>query len=72
MLYIPIIFMSVATLTSLVLTFKNNLVAILGGGLDGTAIFTDVLQDIIIIPVVILAIILIIDGGKVLWGKETA
>jgi carbon starvation protein len=72
MLYIPIIFMSLATLTSLVLTFKNNLLAILGGGLDGTAIFTDVLQDIIIIPVVILAIILIIDGGKVLWGKETA
>jgi carbon starvation protein len=72
MLYIPIIFMSLATLTSLVLTFKNNLLAVLGGGLDGTAIFTDVLQDIIIIPVVVLAIILIIDGGKVLWGKENA
>jgi carbon starvation protein len=72
MLYIPIIFMSLATLTSLVLTFKNNLLAVLGGGLDGTAIFTDVLQDIIIIPVVVLAIILIIDGGKVLWGKEKA
>jgi hypothetical protein len=48
------------------------LLAVLGGGLDGTAIFTDVLQDIIIIPVVVLAIILIIDGGKVLWGKENA
>jgi carbon starvation protein len=72
MLYIPIIFMSIATLTSLFLTFKNNLVAIIGGGLDGTTLFTDVLQDIIIIPVVILALMLIYDGGKVLWGKETA
>ena len=69
MLYIPIIFMSCATIVSLILSFKNNLVALIGGGLDGTAIFTDVLQDIIIVPIVILAVILIIDGGKVLWGK---
>ncbi|MCD7725945.1 MAG: carbon starvation protein A [Clostridiales bacterium] len=70
MLYIPIVFMSVATLVSLFLTFKNNLMAIIGGGLDGTTMFTDVLQDVIIVPIVILAVILIIDGGKVLWGKE--
>ncbi|MBO5472920.1 MAG: carbon starvation protein A [Lachnospiraceae bacterium] len=70
MLYIPIVFMSVATLVSLFLTFKNNLVAIIGGGLDGTAMFTNVLQDVIIVPIVVLAVILIIDGGKVLWGKE--
>lgn len=70
MLYIPIVFMSVATLVSLFLTFKNNLVAIIGGGLDGTTMFTNILQDVIIIPIVVLAVILIIDGGKVLWGKE--
>ena len=70
MLYIPIVFMSIATLTSLVISFKNNMVAILGGGLEGTVMFTNVLQNIIIVPLVILAIILIHDGGKVLLGKE--
>lgn len=72
MLYIPIVFMSIATLTSLVLTFKKNLTGILGGELDGTAMFTNVLQDIIIIPIVILAVILIVEGSKVLWGKKEA
>lgn len=69
MLYFPIIFMSCATLVSLFFSFKNNLLALIGGGLDGTAVFTNVLQDVIIVPIVILAIILLIDGGKVLWGK---
>ena len=72
MLYFPIVFMSCATIVSLVLSFKNNLVALMGGGLDGTATFTNVLQDIIIVPIVILAVILIIDGGKVLWGNSNA
>ena len=70
MLYIPIVFMSCATLVSLFFSFKNNLVALLGGGLEGTAIFTNILQNVIIVPIVILAIIIIIDGGKVIWGKE--
>ena len=70
MLYIPIVFMSCATLVSLFFSFKINLVALLGGGLEGTAIFTNILQNVIIVPIVILAIIIIIDGGKVLWGKE--
>ena len=69
MLYIPIVFMSIATLTSLFFTFKNNLTAIIGGGLEATVLFTDVLQCVIIVPIVILAVILIIDGSKVLWGK---
>lgn len=72
MLHIPIIFMSCATIVSLIFSFKNNLVALIGGGLDGTAVFTNVLQDVIIVPIVILAIILIVDGGKVLWGKATS
>ena len=70
MLYFPIVFMSCATIVSLVLSFKNNLTALIGGGLDGTAVFTNVLQDVIIVPIVILAVILIIDGGKVLWGSS--
>ena len=60
--------MSIATITSLVISFKNNILAIMGG-LEGTALFTSVLQSVIIVPLVILPIILIIDGGKVLLGK---
>lgn len=71
-LYFPIIFMSIATLTSLVMTFKKNLDGILGGGLDGTALFTNILQDVIIVPIVILAVILIVDGFKVLFAKKEA
>lgn len=70
MLYFPIIFMSLATLTSMFFTFKSNLMSIINQTVEGTALFTCVLQDIIIIPLVILAVILIIDGGKVLLGKK--
>ena len=70
MLYIPIIFMATATLVSLFFSFKNNMMALLGGGLDGTAVFTNVLQNVIIVPIVILAVILLFDGGKVLWGRD--
>lgn len=70
MLHIPIIFMSCATIVSLIFSFKNNMMALLGGVLDGAATFTNILQDVIIIPIVILAVILLIDGGKVLWGNE--
>lgn len=73
MLYFPIIFMSIATLTSMFFTFKGNLMNIIHKTVEGTALFTCVLQDIIIVPLVILAVILIIDGAKVLLGKkETA
>ena len=70
MLHIPIIFMSCATIVSLIFSFKNNLVALINGGLDGAATFTNILQDVIIVPIIILAVILLIDGGKVLWGKK--
>ncbi len=70
MLYIPIVFMSIATITSLIISLKNNIVSIMGG-LEGTAMFTAVLQSVIIVPLVVLAVILIYDGGKVLLGKES-
>ena len=70
MLYIPIVFMSIATLTSLVLTFKNNIVGLMGGELVGSAVFTNVLQCVIIVPIVILAVILIVDGCRVLLRKK--
>ena len=71
MLYIPIVFMACATICSLILTFKKNIGEIVAGA-TGTALFTDVLQSIIIVPLVILAVILIYDGGKVLFGKKAA
>ena len=71
MLYIPIVFMSIATLTSLVMSFKNNLMSILGGA-TGATLFTNILQDVIIVPIFILAIILLIEGTKVLLNKKEA
>ena len=54
------------------MTFKKNLAGILGGGLDGAAMFTNILQNVIIVPIVILAVILIVDGFKVLFVKKQA
>lgn len=71
MLYIPIVFMACATISSLILTFKKNFEAIFAGA-EGTAMFTNILQNVIIVPLVVLAIILIIDGSKVLFGKKNA
>ena len=71
MLYIPIVFMSIATLTSLVMSFINNTKSIMGGA-TGATLFTNILQDVIIVPIFVLAIILIVEGGKVLLGKKEA
>lgn len=67
MLYFPMVFMLCATISSLVLTFKNNLTKLIGG--NGTVI-KEGLQCIIIVPVVVLAIILVIEGCKVLIQVE--
>ena len=71
MLYIPIVFMSIATLTSLVMSFINNAKSIMGGA-TGATLFTNILQDVIIVPIFILAIILLIEGTKVLMNKKEA
>lgn len=65
MLIPPMIFMLCATLSSLVLSFKSNMVAIMSA--EGS-IFTPVLQNVIIVPVVVLAVIMVIDGSKVLMS----
>lgn len=67
MLYIPIVFMLAATMTSLVQTFKNNVVKLMAG--EGQ-VFVEGLQCAIIIPIAVLAIILVIEGGKVLIQVE--
>lgn len=67
MLYIPMAFMLCATLSSLALSFKNNVLKLM----DGTgAIYKEGLQCVIIVPIVVLAIILVIEGGKVLIQVE--
>ena len=71
MLYFPIAFMSVATIVSMAFTFKNNIMAIVNGA-TGADLFTCILQDCIIIPLVVLAVILLVDGVKVLTGKKEA
>lgn len=67
MLYLPMIFMLVACLSSLVLSFKTNLMKFQAG----TAVFIkEGLQCIIIVPIFVLAVILVIEGGKVLLAAE--
>ncbi len=69
MLYFPMIFMLAATLTSLVLSFKKNITGLMAG----TASFAvEGLQCIIIVPIFILAVILVVEGGKVLIEAEKA
>lgn len=67
MLYFPMIFMLCATLSSLALSLKGNITKLIGG--DGT-IIKEGLQCIIIVPVMVLAIVLVIEGGKVLLQVE--
>ncbi len=70
MLFIPIVFMAAATLTSLCMTFVNNIKSL--AVTEGAAKFTCVLQDVIIVPLVVLAVILLIDGAKALMAKKAA
>lgn len=67
MLYIPMVFMLCATLSSLILTFKNNVSVLMGG--EGK-IMVQGLQCAIIVPIVVLAVILVIEGTKVLIKVE--
>lgn len=67
MLYIPIVFMLCATMSSLILTFKNNVVRLMSG--EGQA-FVEGLQCVIIVPIAVLAVILVIEAGKVLIQVE--
>lgn len=69
MFYFPMVFMLAACLSSLVLSFKANLMKFSAG----EAVFIrEGLQCIIIVPIFILAIILVIEGTKVLIDTERA
>lgn len=63
MLYFPMVFMLCATLSSMALTFKNNVQKLMAGT---GSVMTEGLQCVIIIPVAILAILLVIEGVSAL------
>ena len=67
MLFIPMVFMLMATMSSLLISFKSN-VLILMSGKGSLAVHG--LQCVIIIPIFALAFILVIEGGKVLWENR--
>lgn len=67
MLYFPMIFMLCATVCSLILSFKNNVIALVAGT---GSIIKEGLQCVIIVPIVVLAIVLVIEGGKILVQLE--
>lgn len=63
MLYIPMVFMLCATLTSLVISFINNVNKLMSGT---ASMMKEGLQCIIIVPIFILAIVLVVEGAKTL------
>jgi len=69
MLFFPMIFMLCVCLSSLILSFKGNLAKFSAG----TAVFmNEGLQCIVIVPIFVLAVVLVIDGLKVLVAAEKA
>ena len=68
MFYIPMVFMLIATLSSLVLTVKGKIALVGGGG----AAWGDWFQLIFAAAMIILAVILVVEGFGVLFGKKNA
>ena len=67
MFLFPMFFMLAATMSSLALSFCNNVMKLTAG----TGVFAkEGLQCVIIIPVVILALIITVDGLKALKAKK--
>ena len=68
MFYIPMFFMAAASMFSMILTFKTNITGILAGA-AGVNLFTYAIQCVFIVPMLILAVLLLVDGCKFLFGK---
>lgn len=68
MFYIPMIFMLIATLTALVIGVINNIRNIVGGG----NAFVQTLQMVFGVLLFALAIVLAVQGIKMLFGKKDA
>jgi len=69
MFFVPMVFMLIATLTSLVLTFKTKLFSLIGGS---ETVAADLLQVVFSGLLVVLAVILAIEGFKTLSHKKPA
>ncbi len=68
MFYIPMVFMLIVTLSSLCITIYNKFTALIGGAVN----IGNILQFIIAILLVVLAIVLAVQGAKVIFGKKKA
>lgn len=68
MLFIPMIFMLCATMLSLALSVKGNVMKLFVSGEGTWAV--EGLQTIIIVPIFVLAVILVVEGTKVLIQVE--
>ncbi|WP_300620754.1 carbon starvation protein A [uncultured Fusobacterium sp.] len=64
MLLIPMFFMLFATMSSLLISFKTNLLLLLSG--EGK-IAVQGLQVVVSLPIFILALVLVVEGMKILW-----
>lgn len=70
MLYIPMVFMLCATITSLCQSLIKNVKGLASMADSGATLAVEGLQTVIILPVIILAIVLVFEGGKVLIEVE--
>ena len=66
MFYVPMVFMLIVTLTSLVLTMQAKFLAIAGGALT----LANGLQLVLAVLLAVLAVVLAIKGARVIFGNK--
>ena len=66
MFYVPMVFMLIVTLTSLVLTMQAKFLAIAGGALT----LANGLQLVLAVLLAVLAVVLTIKGARVIFGNK--
>jgi carbon starvation protein len=71
MFYIPMVFMLIATLTSLVITFKTKIGRLMNPP-EAPTVLADVLQAGFSVVLFVLAIVLVFEGYKALTNKKAA
>ena len=69
MFYLPMLFMLAASLSSLGITFYHNLMDLLQKK-EGSSLMVQGVQELLILPVFVLAVIMTVDGLKVLLAKK--
>lgn len=69
MFYFPMLFMLAATLSSMCITFYNNTMDLLEKA-KGSSWMVQGVQNVLIVPIFVLALIMVFDGFKVLFGKH--